>query len=143
MTPSLKWGGERTHGLRAFKYEVLMPSSSLTLVLVSPDARSREPIATLRWPSHLADEARAFIRDNLLGERLGDSRRAEAVLARGRITAAERGRFLAEKPSYLPEPPEALSREVDLEDLVATFSAALQALRVADPALDLHFEWGD
>ncbi|MDP1822836.1 MAG: hypothetical protein Q8L48_06330 [Archangium sp.] len=118
-----------------------MAASSLDLVLATADRRERRVIATLSWPAHLEADARAFIRDNLLAERLGDSRRAEAALQRGFVPASERGRFLAERPCYLPEPPAALAREIDLEDLVASFSTALQALRVADPGLELVFEW--
>lgn len=101
----------------------------------------REVIATLSWPAHLEDEARAFIRDNLLAERLGDATRAAAALARGFIPAAQRARFLADKAFFPPEAPEALASQIDLEDLVAAFSEGLRRLRTADPALDLRFEW--
>ena len=118
-----------------------MAVSSLELVLASADRKSRWVIATLTWPVHLEVEARAFIRDNLLAERLGDSRRAEAALKRGFVPASERVAFLAERPSYLPEPPQRLALEIDLEDLVAAFATGLTALRNADPKLDLLFEF--
>ena len=118
-----------------------MAVRGLDLVLVSADGGEARTIASLRWPAHLEAEARAFVRDNLLAERLGDSRRAEAALARGRITGAERVGFLAERPSFLPEPPAALAGEVDLEDLVAEFSTGLQALRSAAPEWELVFDW--
>ena len=118
-----------------------MTPTSLDLILVSADGHTRRTIATLRWPAHLADQARAFIRDNLLAERVGDSRRAEAMLRRGRVTAGERAAFLAERPSFLPEPPEALASGMDLEDLVAEFSVGLAELRRAEASLDLVFTW--
>jgi hypothetical protein len=118
-----------------------MAPTSLGLVLMTADGRDARIIATLRWPAHLATEARAFIRDNLIAERVGDSRRAEAMLVRGRVTAAERAAFLAERPSFLPEPPAALAREVELEDLVAEFSVGLSELRRAEGSLDLVFSW--
>lgn len=131
---------EPTHGNQAFKYEVAMAIGSLTLVLMPPDRSTRQVIATLSWPAHLEAEARSFIRDNLLAERLGSSHRAEAALKKGFVPAHERVSFLAERPLYLPEPPHALSFAVDLEDLVAEFAVGLQVLRTADPALDLVFE---
>ncbi len=118
-----------------------MAASGLRLVLRANDAAAPRVISTLRWPVHLEAEARAFIRDNLLAERLGDSRRAEAALRRGVIPAEERARFLADRPSFLPEPPAALAEEIDLEDLVAEFATGLAALRTAPPGLDLAFEW--
>jgi hypothetical protein len=118
-----------------------MAFRGLLLVLSSSDRQFRRVIATLRWPEHLDDEARAFLRDNLLAERLGDSRRAEAALKKGFISASERVSFLAERPVYLPEPPHALNWAVDLEDLVAEFSTGIQALRAAAPELELRFEF--
>lgn len=140
-SPSLKWGGERTHAITTFKYEVLMAPTTLELTLVSTDGVVRQPVGVLRWPEPLAGEARAFIRDNLIAERVGDSRKAEALLARGRVTAAERTRFLAEKPFFPPEPPQALAQQLDLEDLVAEFSTALRAFRAADAEVELVLEW--
>ena len=110
---------------------------------MSADRSSRRVITTLSWPAHLEAEARAFIRDNLLAERLGDSRKAEAMLKRGFVAARERVAFLAERPSYLPEPPQQLAMEIDLEDLVAAFATGLQALRTAAPELELVFEFLD
>ena len=77
----------------------------------------------------------------MLAERLGDSRRADAAMKRGFVPAAERGAFLADRVVFLPEPPAALSAAIDLEDLVAEFSVGLQQLRVAEPDLDLFFEF--
>jgi len=113
----------------------------LELVLRDAETRERRVIGTLTWPKHLEHEARAFITDNLLAERCGDSRRAAALLKSGVLAAADRGKFLAERPMYLPEPPHALSFEVDLEDFVAEFATALAQLRVAPPQLELLFEW--
>jgi hypothetical protein len=118
-----------------------MEPTTLTLALASPDGDVRQRLCVLRWPAHVAAEARAFIRDNLLAERVGDARKAEALLQRGRVSAAERTRFLAEKPFVPPEVSEALAAAVDLEDLVAEFSVALRAYRAAAPALELVFEW--
>jgi hypothetical protein len=118
-----------------------MASRSVTLVLRSADRQFRQELATLSWPEHLDAEARAFFRDNLLAERLGDSQRAEAALKRGFVPAKDRVAFLSERPAYLPEPPAALGAELDLEDLVALFAGAIQALRTADPELDLAFEF--
>jgi hypothetical protein len=98
-------------------------------------------IATITWPAEHDAEARAFLRDNLLAERLGDSRKADAALKRGFVAASERGAFLADRVVFLPEPPAALSAAIDLEDLVAEFSVGLQQLRVAEPDLDLVFEF--
>lgn len=110
-------------------------------MLRSIDRQFRRELATLSWPAHLDAEARAFFRDNLLAERLGDSRRAEAALQRGFVPARDRVAFLAERPAYLPEPPAALAAQLDLEDLVASFAGAIQELRTADPELDLFFEF--
>lgn len=118
-----------------------MAPTTLELVLLSPVDGVRQVVGVLRWPAQCAAEARAFVRDNLLAERVGDSRKAEALLQRGRVTAAERTRFLAEKPFYPPEPPEALAAAVDLENLVAEFSVALRAFRAAAPGVELVFEW--
>ena len=117
-----------------------MDAGSFSLVLMPADRSSRRVIATLSWPLHLEHGARTFIRDNLLAERLGDSRRAEAALKKGFVPARDRVAFFAERPSYLPEPPAELALEVDLEDLVAAFATGLQALRTAAPELDLVFE---
>lgn len=114
-----------------------MASRGVRLVL-QPGKRV---IATLVWPEELDGEARAFFRDNLLAERLGDSRRADAALKRGFVPAAERAAFLADRVVFLPEPPAALSAAIDLEDLVAEFSVGLQQLRTAEPELDLVFEF--
>lgn len=108
-----------------------------------------ERLATLRWPEELAAEAQAFLRDNLFAERLGDARRAHAALFTevhglhgvGCIAASERTRFLADRPTFLPEPPERLAAALDLEDLVAEFAAALTALRTAPKELDLALVW--
>lgn len=118
-----------------------MAATTLTLELVSADGVVRQAVGLLRWPESLSADARRFIRDNLFAERVGDTRKAEALLSRGRVTAAERTRFLAEKPFFPPEPPEALARQLDLEDLVAEFSMALKAYRAADPMLELQFEF--
>ena len=127
-----------------------MVATSFRLVLMRVDRPSsplgmngRCVIATLSWPAHLEADARAFIRDNLLAERLGDSFRAEAALKRGFVAARDRVAFLSERPSSLPEPPQQLAFEIDLEDLVAAFAAGLHALRTADPELDLVFEFLD
>jgi hypothetical protein len=98
-------------------------------------------IATLTWPEAQDAEARAFLRDNLLAERLGDSRKADAALKRGFVPASERASFLADRVVFLPEPPAALSAAIDLEDLVAEFAVGLQQLRVAEADLDLVFEF--
>lgn len=118
-----------------------MERGSFSLVLMNAERNTRQVIATLTWPAHLDAEARAFIRDNLLAERLGDSRRAQAALQRGFVPAGQRVAFLAERPAYLPEPPPALASGIDLEDLVAAFATGLQALRTAGPGLDLVFEF--
>lgn len=118
-----------------------MAPTTLELALVAAGGGARQPVGVLRWPEPLAGDARRFICDNLLAERVGDARKAEALLARGRVTAAERARFLAEKPFFPPEPPEALARQVDLEDLVAEFSTALRAFRAAGAEVELVFEW--
>lgn len=118
-----------------------MPTRSFTLVLLSADRQTRRVLATMSWPDHLDADVRAFIRDNLLAERLGDSRRAEAALKRGFVPASERVAFLAERPFYLPELPPGLAEAIDLEDLVAAFGVGLEALRTADPELDLGFEF--
>jgi hypothetical protein len=97
-------------------------------------------IATLLWPEEHDAEARVFLRDNLLAERLGDSTKAEAALKRGFVPAAERAAFLADRVVFLPEPPAALAAALDLEDLVAEFSVGLQQLRAAEADLDLVFE---
>jgi hypothetical protein len=99
-------------------------------------------IATLAWPLHLDADARAFVRDNLLAERCGSSRAAQRLLDAGVLPAAERARFLAEKKVFLPEPPEALASELDLEDLVAEFSVGLKRLRAAPNDAELLLEWG-
>lgn len=111
-----------------FKYEVLM--GSLRLVLRHGETRDEE-IAALSWPEHLDADARTFIVENLLAERCGSARAAKKLLEAGVLTAAERARFLAEKKIFLPEPPQALASELDLEDFVAEFSVALQKLRAA------------
>ncbi len=108
---------------------------------MTPDRTTRRVIASLRWPAELDEEVRAFLRDNLLAERLGDARRAAAALAKGFVPASERVAFLAERPFYLPEVSEKLASAIDLEDLVAAFSTGLQALRTAGPELDLVFEF--
>lgn len=120
-----------------------MAASRLDLVLTDARGATRATIATLTWPAHLELEARAFLRDNLLAERMGDARRAQALLEAGVLSAADRPRFLAEKPFFPPEVPEALAREIDLDDLVAAFSEGLRALRAAPPHLELRFEFGD
>ena len=120
-----------------------MATSGLELVLMTADRSQKRVIASLRWPAEVDAEVRTFLRDNLLAERLGDARRAEAALKRGFVPAAERVAFLAERPFYLPEVSETLSSAIDLEDLVAVFSTGLQALRTADPALDLVLEFID
>ena len=137
-----EWGREPTHGNWGFKYEVVMTSRGVRLRLQPSDRQiSGRVIATLAWPEEHDAEARAFLRDNLLAERLGDSRKADAALKRGFVPAAERGAFLADRVVFLPEPPAALSAAIDLEDLVAEFSVGLQQLRVAEPELDLVFEF--
>ncbi len=138
-----------------------MASIGLELRLCAPatwDGRSLASLraagpalGTLRWPAALATEATAFVRDNLFAERLGSPARAQATLSRGYgalegvgcVPAAERARFLAEKPAFLPEPPEALAVALDLDDFVAEFATALAALRAAPPELDLVLVWLD
>ncbi len=118
-----------------------MAIRGLDLVLMTADRTQKRVIASLRWPAEVDAEVRTFLRDNLLAERLGDARRAEVALKRGFVPAAERVAFLAERPFYLPEVSETLASAIDLEDLVAVFSTGLQALRMADPELDLVFEF--
>ncbi|HEY0881460.1 MAG TPA: hypothetical protein VGD87_08015, partial [Archangium sp.] len=80
-----------------------MSESGLDLVLIAPDGSEQEVIASLRWPSELDAEARAFVRDNLLAERVGDSRRAGLLLAKGVLPPEERQRFLADKLFVPPD----------------------------------------
>jgi hypothetical protein len=103
------------------------------------DGERREPLATLEWPAHLDADARTFLVHNLLAERCGSPHAAQKLLERGVLPPEERARFLAEKKVFLPEPPEALASELDLEDFVAEFSTGLAKLRAAprDAALEL------
>lgn len=136
-----------------------METIGLELRLLAPsqwDGKTRASLRSggrvlgvLRWPAALSAAAQAFVRDNLFAERLGDARRAHHALFRGYgslddvgcVPAAERTRFLADKPSFLPEPPRALAEALDLEDLVAEFATALAALRTAPPGEDLVLVW--
>lgn len=115
--------------------------NGLDLVLISPDGSEQEVIASLRWPSELDAEARVFVRDNLIAERVGDSRRAAVLLAKGVVSAEERQRFLADKLFVPPEVSERLASAIDLEDLVAEFSVGLQKLRRAAASSDLRLQW--
>lgn len=108
-----------------------------SLRLALRDGDQLERVATLEWPTHLDAEARSFIVENLLAERCGSERAARQLLERGVLGAAERARFLAEKKAFLPEPPERLASELELEDFVAEFGVALRALRAAPPRAEL------
>ncbi|MFO0594344.1 MAG: hypothetical protein U0228_03545 [Myxococcaceae bacterium] len=110
---------------------------ALVFRLVSGGAE--RTVATLAWPDALEVEALAFVRDNLLAERTGSERAAQQLLARGRVTAAERAGFLAEKAFFPPEVSDALASAMDLEDFVAEFAVALKAFRAAPPDAELHF----
>lgn len=116
-------------------------ATRLELVLAREDGSGRSVCATLTWPAALEVEARQFLCDNLLMERLGDARRVHAALEGGRISTAERARFLADHPVFLPEPPPALAAAIDLEELVAGFATGLAAYRAASPDLELRLEF--
>ncbi len=117
-----------------------MTPSCLTLLLRERDG-GEQIIGTLRWPAALADEARRFVRDNLLAARLGDVRRAQQLLDAGVLPPDGRAAFLAERLYVAPEPPEALASQLDLEDVAAEFHAAMSALRAAPPTAALHLVW--
>lgn len=115
-------------------------STTLRLSLESADGR-RTLLATLQWPEAVEAEAKAFIRDNLITERAGSTRAAVALMKSCRVEPGERARFLADKRTFLPEPPEALAAAVDLEELAAEFGVALRALRDAPPELAFVLDW--
>ena len=103
-----------------------MATSGLELVLMTADRSQKRVIASLRWPAEVDAEVRTFLRDNLLAERLGDARRAEAALKRGFVPAAERVAFLAERPFYLPEVSETLSSAIHMSHRGAKRAARTQ-----------------
>lgn len=107
-------------------------------------------LAVLEWPMTLAAEGFSFVCDNLLTPRFGSPHATQRALARGyasvkstpelmvtAVLASERTRFLADKPAFLPEPPQALAEALDLEDFVAEFGVMLRALRAAPPEQEL------
>ncbi len=114
-----------------------MQPNRLDLSLRAPGSSDLQCIGTMRWPTSLSSEALTFLRDNVFAERLGDPRRVTKLLERGVLPASERASFLADRPFFPPEAPDALASQIDLEDLVADFAVALRALRAAPPELEL------
>lgn len=102
--------------------------------------KSGETLCALEWPAHLDAEAHAFLRDNLFAERCGSPRAAQKLLDAGVLRAADRTRFLADRPYFRPEPPERLASELELEDFVAEFGVGLEKLRAAPPDAELVIE---
>lgn len=118
-----------------------MALTRFDLLLRDPKTMATTRIARLMWPEELSGDAQAFIRDNLLAERLGDSSKAAKAIAAGFVPADQRAKFLADRVTYLPEPPEALALAMDLEDFVGDFTVGMHAWRAAPPELELVFEW--
>lgn len=114
-----------------------MRPNRLDFSLRAPGGGEQRVIGTMRWPLELSDEAMIFLRDNVLAERLGDPRKVARLLEQKVLPASERATFLADRPFFPPEAPEALAVQVDLEDLVADFAVVLRELRNAPPELDL------
>lgn len=114
-----------------------MTPNRLDFSLRAPGEDTLQPVGTMRWPTALSGEAVAFLRDNVFAERLGNPRRVARLMQTLVLPADERPGFLADRPFFPPEAPEALAAQIDLEDLVADFAVVLRALRHAPPHLDL------
>ncbi|PZR12670.1 MAG: hypothetical protein DI536_13885 [Archangium gephyra] len=114
-----------------------MRPNRLDFSLRAPGSTDSRVIGTLRWPTELSDEAMAFLRDNVFAERLGNARKVAKLLETQVLLPSERPTFLADRPFFPPEAPDALAAQVDLEDLVADFAVVLRELRAAPPDLEL------
>jgi hypothetical protein len=101
---------------------------------------SAQQVAVVQWPTTVEESALTFLTDNLLAPRFASDRHLLKYLHRpyrGVSTVMglpwpERDAFLADRPAFPPEPPQAFAEAVDLEDLVADFGRGLIAWRRAE-----------
>lgn len=114
-----------------------MRPNRLDFSLRMPGADDTRLIGTLRWPTELSDEAMIFLRDNVFAERLGNAKKVARLMETKVLAPSERPTFLADRPFFPPEAPDALASQIDLEDLVADFAVVLRELRTAPPELEL------
>ncbi|MGV3622241.1 MAG: hypothetical protein ACO1OB_15565 [Archangium sp.] len=114
-----------------------MRPNRLDFSLRTPGADDARIIGTMRWPTELSDEAMIFLRDNVFAERLGNAKKVARLMETKVLAPSERPTFLADRPFFPPEAPDALASQIDLEDLVADFAVVLRELRTAPPELEL------
>lgn len=114
-----------------------MRPNRLDFSLRAPGSTELKLVGTMRWPTELSNEAMLFLRDNVFAERLGNAKKVAKLFETNVLPAAERPTFLADRPFFPPEAPEALASQIDLEDLVADFAVVLRELRTAPAHLDL------
>lgn len=114
-----------------------MRPNRLDFSLRTPGSSDARVIGTMRWPTELSDEAMTFLRDNVFAERLGNAKKVAKLLETKVLLPSERPTFLADRPFFPPEAPDALASQIDLEDLVADFAVVLRELRIAPPDLEL------
>ena len=120
-----------------------MRPNRLDFLLRTPGAKDERRIGTMRWPASLSAEAMAFLRDNVFAERLGSAKKVARLLETKVLPPSERATFLADRPFFPPEAPDALASQIDLEDLVADFAVVLRELRTAPPGLELVLSFSE